>query len=134
MTRNRRSAKAAGARFERLIADHLAQHVDERIDRRVKTGSKDRGDIGGVRTAHGRRVVIEAKDCAAISLALWHREARIEAGNDDALVAVVAHKRKGRSAPGEQWITMTVDDLVVLLTGERPAVVAELRGPMGETA
>ena len=34
MTRNRKSAKAAGARFERDIADFLAAHVDDRIDRR----------------------------------------------------------------------------------------------------
>jgi len=38
MPRTRSSAKAAGARFERQIADHLAQVLaDDRIDRRVKT-------------------------------------------------------------------------------------------------
>ena len=62
MTRNRSSAKAAGSRFERSIADGLAQALnDDRIDRRVKTGAKDRGDIGGVRI-HGQRLVIEAKE------------------------------------------------------------------------
>lgn len=37
--RSRASAKSAGARFERHIADYLAAHVDDRIDRRVKTGA-----------------------------------------------------------------------------------------------
>ena len=58
MTRTRASAKAAGTRFERLIADTLAAHVDDRIDRRAKTGARDKGDIGGLRHMGGR-VVIE---------------------------------------------------------------------------
>lgn len=37
MSRSRTSAKAAGSRFERLIADGLAEALhDDRIDRRVK--------------------------------------------------------------------------------------------------
>lgn len=120
MTRSRQSAKAAGARFETLIVGHLAAHVDDRIERRARNGSKDRGDVSGVRTPHGKRVVIEAKDCARVDLAGWYREAVVEMGNDDAVVAVVAHKRHGRGYAGDQWVTLTVDDLVALLTGVRP--------------
>ncbi len=120
MTRSRASARAAGTRFERTIADHLAAHVDDRIDRRVKTGSKDRGDIAGVRTFRNRRVVIECKDVTRIALAQWIDEAHTQAGNDDADVGIVVHKRHGIGAPGQQWVTMTVDDLVVLLNGYRP--------------
>lgn len=47
--RNHRSAKKAGTRFERSVADYLAATLDDRIDRRVKAGNKDCGDIGGVR-------------------------------------------------------------------------------------
>lgn len=119
-SRSRRSAKAAGARFERVLADALAEHVDDRIDRRVKTGAKDRGDIGGVRTGHGHRVVIECKDARPIALGGWYGEAEIERGNDDALVALVAHKRHGMGDPLDQWITCTVRDLIALLTGTRP--------------
>lgn len=120
MTRTRASAKAAGSRFERTIADYLATILtDDRIDRRVKTGAKDRGDIAGIRI-HGQRVVIEAKDCARTDLAGWVTEAHIEAGNDDALVGVVVHKRRGTSSPGAQYVTCTLADLVALLTGERP--------------
>ena len=118
MSRNRASAKAAGARFERLIADYLAEHVDDRIDRRVKTGGKDRGDIGGLRHMGGR-VVIECKDTSRINLGAWAAEAEIERGNDDALAGLIAHKRHGKGSPADQWITLTVADLVALLTGNR---------------
>lgn len=118
MGRSMRSAKAAGAKFERDVADYLAEHVDDRIDRRVKTGAKDRGDIGGVRL-HGQRVVLECKNVASMALPQWTREAQVEAGNDGALVGVVVHKRHGTGDVGKQWVSMTVDDLVAILTGQR---------------
>ena len=59
MTRTRASAKNAGTAFETLIARHLAEQLaDDRIERRARTGGKDRGDIAGVRLA-GRRLTIE---------------------------------------------------------------------------
>lgn len=118
MSRNRRSARQAGTRFERSIADALAAALDDdRIDRRPKTGSKDRGDVGGVRL-HGQRVVIEVKDCATLRLPEWTAEAHVEAGNDDALVGVVVHKRKGVSDPMRQWVSCTVADLVAIISGQ----------------
>lgn len=119
MTRNRASAKAAGARFERAIADCLAAHVDDRIDRRAKTGSKDRGDVGGVRHM-GQRVVVECKDAGRLELGVWVNEADLERGNDDAGIAVVIHKRRGHADPLDQYVTCTVRDLVALIVGERP--------------
>ncbi len=120
MSRSRSSAKAAGSRFERVIADWLAEHVDDRIDRRVKTGAADKGDIAGVRHM-GHRLVIECKDYGGrLEPAAWIREAHVEMGNDDALAGIVAAKRKGTSDPGAQWVLMTVNDLVGILTGTRP--------------
>jgi hypothetical protein len=119
VTRNRASAKAAGTRTERAIADYLAGALDDdRVDRRVKTGAKDRGDISGVR-AHGKRVVIEAKDCATVALPDWTAQAHTEACNDDALVGVVVAKRRGKADPGQWWVHMTLDDFLALLTGQR---------------
>jgi hypothetical protein len=118
-SRNRTSARAAGSRFERTVADYLAVILeDDRIDRRPKTGAKDRGDIGGLRI-HGQRIVAECKDTTRLSLPEWTVEAHIEAGNDDALVGVVIHKRHGVGNPGRQWVAMTVDDLAALITGHR---------------
>lgn len=121
MVRSRATAKQAGSKFERLIADYLAEQLgDDRIDRRPKTGSKDRGDIGGVRTLSGGRVVVECKDVRRIALAEWVGEASTETGNDDALVGLVIHKRVGTAHPGDQYVTMTVDNLIALLSGQRP--------------
>jgi hypothetical protein len=129
MARTRASAKKAGTAFERSIADALALHVDDRIDRRAKTGAKDRGDIGGVRISSAiydqdqllhPRVVIECKDTARLELGVWTREAEIERGNDDALVGVVVHKRRGNADPLDQYVTTTLRDLIALLTGARP--------------
>lgn len=119
MARNRASAKKAGSAFERLVADYLAAHVDDRIDRRVKTGAKDRGDIAGLRHMGGR-VVIECKNTTRPALASWLAEAEIERGNDDAIAGVVAHKRHGKASPAEQLVTMRLVDFVALLTGVRP--------------
>lgn len=119
VARSRRSARQAGSRFERSIADYLAWALDDdRIDRRVKNGAKDRGDIGGVRHMGGR-VVVECKDCAVLSLPQWVGEVEVERGNDDGLAGVVVHKRRGRSGAADQWVTMTVGELVALLAGSR---------------
>jgi hypothetical protein len=119
MGRSRASAKQAGTTFERLVADYLAKHVDDRVDRRVKTGNKDRGDIAGLRHM-GKRVVIECKNVSTMSLGTWVTEAEVERGNDDAVAGMVAHKRRGKGAAGDQYVSMTLADLVALLTGERP--------------
>lgn len=120
MSRTRASAKAAGAKFERDVADYLAKHVDDRIDRRVKTGAKDKGDITGVRH-HGNRVVIEAKNYGGIfHVGPWLVEADVERGNDDALIGAVVAKRRGTTDPGDQVVLMTLRDLCALLTGARP--------------
>lgn len=105
--------------MERIIADCLAEHVDDRIDRRVKTGAKDKGDIGGLRHM-GERVVIECKDVATMSLGTWVAEAEVERGNDDAVAGIVVHKRRGHAQALDQYVTMTLRDLIALLTGTRP--------------
>ena len=118
MTRTRASAKQAGARFERLVADTLATHLDDRIDRRVKTGAKDKGDIAGVRV-HGQRVTVEVKDVSRTNLGGWITEAETERGNDDGLAGIVIHKRRAHGDGLDQYVTMTVRDLLALVTGER---------------
>ena len=122
MSRSRASAKQAGSRFEREIADFLAWALDDdRIDRRVKTGAKDRGDIGGVRTINGGRLVLECKNYGGqYKVGEWLREAEVERGNDDAVAGVVVAKRRGTTDPGEQIVFMTVYDLVALLGLHRP--------------
>jgi hypothetical protein len=121
VTRSRSSAKAAGQRFERLIADHLRVELgNEFIDIRPKNGRNDRGDIGGVRH-HGNAIVLECKDYGGQMLpGSWVAEAEVERGNDDALAGVVVIKRRGTTNPGEQYVLMQMDDFTALLTLDRP--------------
>jgi hypothetical protein len=124
VTRNRASAKSAGTRFETAVARYLADVLnDDRIERRARNGGKDRGDLAGVRAPGGGRVVVECKDTSRINLAGWAAEAETERGNDDALVGLVLHKRHGVGDPAKQWVTMTLADLVAILTGARPTEV-----------
>jgi hypothetical protein len=116
--RSRKTAKDAGARFERQQAEWLAERLgDDRIERRTRNGAKDRGDIAGVRTAIGGRVVIECKNAARVDLPAWLREAEAERRNDDAAVAVVMHKRRGTTDGGEQFVSMTAETFARLLLG-----------------
>jgi Holliday junction resolvase len=108
-----------GSSFERMVADFFKAHGFPFADRRVKQGSKDRGDIGGVH-AHGQSVVFEAKNTARISLGTWAAEAEQERLNDEALAGVIVHKRHGKGKPGDQWVTLTLTDLVAIMTGKRP--------------
>lgn len=118
MSRSRKSAKDAGARFEREVADYLSGVLDDdRVDRMPRRGSSDRGDISGVRI-HGKRLVIEVKNVSRMNLPEWVDEAHREAGNDDALAGVVVSKRHGVGDLGSQWVHMELRDLVALITGQ----------------
>ena len=117
MARNRASAKQAGTRFESHVAAYLAEHVDDRIERRTRGGSKDRGDISGLRHLD-QKIVVECKNTTRINLSTWATETEIQRGNDDAGVGIIVHKRHGKGQPQDQWVTLTLADLVALLTGE----------------
>jgi hypothetical protein len=119
MGRSLKTAKAAGASFEKLVADYLAEMVDDRIERRRLEGKNDRGDIAGLRV-HGQRVVLECKNYGGrIEAASWIGEAEVERVNDNALAGVVVAKRKGTQQPGEQYVFMTLRDFVALIEGKR---------------
>lgn len=131
MTRTRASAKAAGTRFESTVANFLAFRLaDDRIERRAKSGAKDRGDIGGVRTLRAGRVVIECKDTARDNLPAWIREAEVERGNDDAAVGVVAHKKNGSGNPADQYVSMTLETFACLIEGGAPFARVVVTDPM----
>ena len=126
MVRNRASAKKAGTTFETLVAEYLAMKLaDIRVERRAKTGAKDRGDIAGVLTVAGGAVVIECKNTSRDNLPQWIKEAEIERKNDDevtgrTVAGVVAHKKHGSNKAAEQYVTMTLETFVILLEGGSP--------------
>jgi hypothetical protein len=131
LSRTRASAKAAGASFERLVADYLALVLeDDRIDRRVKMGANDRGDITALRSIRGGRVTVEVKNYAGqFKVTPWLDEAEIERGNDDAEFGVVVAKRRGKGQPGEQVVFMTLETFAQLLQGGPVNELPPMRAP-----
>lgn len=103
------------------VASYLADELaEDRIERRSLSGSRDRGDVGGVRLPLGGRVVVEVKDHGGeVQVGNWLGEAEVERGNDDAIVGLVVFKRKGISLDemGDQGVLMTLADLAALLRG-----------------
>lgn len=121
MTRTRSSAKAAGSKHARSIADYLQKHVSRFIDKMPLYGAKDRGDVANVETFNELPVAVEAKDYGGrLEAGTWLREAETERINLGAVASVVIAKRRGVTAPGKQIVLMEVDDLCALLTGKRP--------------
>lgn len=121
MSRSRRSAKDAGTRFERMVADYLASVLGDGVDRQVKTGPRDTGDIRGV-SMGGRGVAVECKDYAGRhELPQWLREAEAERANRGAAYGVVAWKRRGTADPAEQYVTMTLGTFAAMLADSKEA-------------
>ncbi len=136
MTRSRQSAKAAGSRFETLMANWLAFRLnDDRIERRAKNGANDRGDLTGIKTIRGGRVVAELKDYAGqVKVGPWLTEAEIERGNDDAAIGVVIAKRRGIGAPDQQLVMMTAETFARLLEGGAHLTPVVVQDPHTEAA
>lgn len=113
-----------GATFEQDTADYLAAALgDDRIERRVKHGTNDRGDIAGLRI-HGQRVVVECKNHRRMELAEWVDEAETERGNDDADYGIVIHKRRGcgKAKFGGNYVTMTLETFAAIVAGGRDLI------------
>lgn len=126
MARSRKSAKQAGSRFERTVADYLAEQLaDDAIDRQVKNGSKDLGDIRGVKLC-GLPVAVECKDYAGKSdLPKWYREAEAERENKGAAFGVVAWKRRGTADPAEQHVSMTLGTFAAILKAAKGETIGD---------
>ena len=129
--RNLRSAKAAGAGHERATAEYLAAFLDsDVIEVRKGNGINDRGDINGVKTIRGGRVVIECKNYTSdrIQITKWLDEAETERGNDDAQIGAVVIKRPGTSDPAKSVVFMTLETFSALLLGgpdDEPVIVPD---------
>jgi hypothetical protein len=112
------SRRDAGTKLVRDACIYLTEALGEEIVPRSTNGAKDRGDIHGLHI-QGERLVVEAKNTTAMSLPQWVREAEVERENDHALAGVVLHKRKGTAAADKQWVSMTLGELVSLITLNR---------------
>lgn len=95
-------SKQKGTSWETAICRYLAEHGFPHVERRTLSGPQDRGDIAGV-----PGWVIEAKNCASMALSGWIDEATAEQANAGADFAAVWHHRRGKSSPGDAYVTMT---------------------------
>ena len=101
MTRNRRSARQAGTRWETAIVGYLRDQGWPHAERRARTGAHDQGDITGV-----VGVCIEAKDTARFEPARFLTEAQTEAVNAKAGIGAAWIKRRGKSSPGDGYVLL----------------------------
>jgi hypothetical protein len=110
-----------GTVFERVIADYLNWRWSKHIDRRVKTGVKDKGDIANFYVGPFP-VVVECKNTIAMTLAADIKEAEQEAVNAEALYSIVVKKRKGKGKAEDQYVITTLGTFLRLLeaAGDEP--------------
>ena len=114
---SRESDKGNG--FAQDVADYLAEVLgDERIERRVNHGNKDRGDIAGL-YIRGKRTAVECKCCKKMDLSGWIGEAEDERANDDAEFGIVVHKRRGygKKRMGGNYVSMTLETFAAITAG-----------------
>lgn len=131
MARKSSTARKSGSNFEACAAECAAYVLeDDRIERRVKHGGKDTGDLSGLRI-HGQRLVVECKDYTSRErMGAWLEEADVERGNDDSLAGAVLSHMRGVSADRrnlmrmlDQPVTMRYRDYLAMLCGSREQVV-----------
>jgi hypothetical protein len=109
-------SKQKGTSFETLIRDYLKEQWSDDIERLPLSGEKDRGDIANFRVGANRRLVaLELKNRTQVSLSQWVKEAQEEAINYGAVAGVVIHKRKGKGAAEDQFVTMTVREFLDII-------------------
>jgi len=98
-----------GARFERSIVDYLRLNgYPAALRTRTPGEEADRGDIAGL------PLTLELKDQKTLCLPLWWAQVT-KAATKTLLPPVIIHKRKGRSDPAQQWVTMDLLTLLELL-------------------
>ncbi|MFH9977915.1 hypothetical protein ACH4ND_01380 [Streptomyces sp. NPDC017179] len=126
-------SKAKGTAAETAVVRFLQAAGFVQAERRTLNGVKDRGDIAGV-----PGVVIEVKNCARQELPAWVAEAELERDNDRASLGVVWHKRRGKSDPGDWFVSMSGHQFAELLREQQglpaPAAEPSPRCTCGETA
>lgn len=94
------ASKARGTAFESLVVRGLARWFPA-VERRALAGTLDRGDIAGV-----PGWTVECKAVRAMSLGAWLDEAKVEAGNARTPFYAVVHKRRGKGAAEDQFVSM----------------------------
>lgn len=100
-----------GQKAERDVAAFLRDNGFRAETTRAASGFQSGDDI-----ATDAPVSIEVKDHVRLDLAGWLSQAQANAGERP---AVVWHKKRGVASPGGWYVTLSGEDLVRLLKGDR---------------
>lgn len=98
-----------GPLAESQVVQYLQTRGFSRAERRVQGGTRDRGDVAGI-----PGLVIEVKNEQRLTPAEWVDEAHRESHRWHEL-AVVWHKRRGKTSPGDWYVTMTGETFTAFL-------------------
>ena len=93
----------AGTRFESRLVKYLNERGFPLVERRVRSGAKDKGDISGLMDT-----VIECKAVKRIALAEWMDEAIAERDNAHAALTFVIFPRKNHHI-GRAYVLCELD-------------------------
>lgn len=104
-------SKAKGTQFEGALVPLVERYWPGTI-RRPTEAALDKGDLY---MPGNSLYVVEAKNASRLALPEWIAEAHKEAANAAVPFGVVVHKRRGKTAPEEQWATMTFGQWLALV-------------------
>lgn len=103
------ASKQKGTAYETSLLPLLSEYYPG-AHRRVLSGNKDKGDF----VLPGAPYALEAKNVRAMSLGTWVDEAEVEAKNLGVPFGVVVHKRRGKTDPAKQFVTMSLEAFLKL--------------------
>ena len=104
------SSRRKGNRAEVDVANWLTDQGYEAItSRNGRAGSQGGADI----ICPDIPVSVEVKDVSRDALPAWLDQARAQ--GDETAPGAVVHKRRGKSSPGEWFVTMQLDEFVALV-------------------
>lgn len=108
-----------GTRFETACAEYLKFATGQNVTRRALSGANDKGDLQGL-TINGEECVVECKNCKAITVSDWLKQARSEAANALADYGIVIFHRKGVGLDllrmGNQAVLMDLDTFTRIIS------------------
>lgn len=103
-------SKVKGDRFERLVADYLAETLPA-VERIPAGATEDRGDLWIPGST------IQIKNVARMALPSWWADTTRQAATNRHALGWLVHKRVGTTAPGSQWVTCDLAQLRDVLGG-----------------
>jgi hypothetical protein len=106
--------KNKGSAYERSIVNYLRDNGFT-ADRTRAGWTDDRGDVHGIVAPDGRPFTFECKNHRGDSLPGWIKELNIECANAGGTVGAVIHKKHGTTEAGEQFATLPLAMLILLL-------------------